>query len=147
MLRSIFFLDKSRTPVSIRQQLATIIITLTPAYHHSNRFFIFFFLYPWIAIGHQLFDYLPTTPETFPVSILIKLHTKKLIEQKRRKKRFYKIEAKYTVLCLLTRVYLPSIIHAFICLMPSSMSLSFRFTCIRTKINIAATDKWSDCQI
>jgi hypothetical protein len=147
MLRSIFFLDKSRTPVSIRQQLATIIIMLTPAYHHSNRFFIFFFLYPWIAIGHQLFDYLPTTPETFPVSILIKLHTKKLIEQKRRKKRFYKIEAKYTVLCLLTRVYLPSIIHAFICLMPSSMSLSFRFTCIRTKINIGATDKWLDCQI
>ncbi len=48
-------------------------------------------------------------------------------------------EAKNTVLCLLTRVYLPSIIHDFICLMLWSMSLSFRFTYIRTKININAT--------
>ena len=57
------------------------------------------------------------------------------------------MEAKYTVLYLLIRVYLPSIIHDFICLMPSSTSLSFRFTCIRTKINISNTNEQTNDQI
>jgi hypothetical protein len=58
-----FFFYKSRTPVSIRQQLATIIIMVTPPIIIPIDFFFF----AGVAIGHQLFDYLPTRPENISV--------------------------------------------------------------------------------
>ena len=152
MLASYFFVvvvlaDKSRTPVSIRQQLATIVIMVTPP------IIIIIIIIIIVAIDFSFSSPLSSSrastvrhtntfrsdQKTFPLFspfLLIKLHkhTKKADWAEIQSdsvstvllSRFFFSYIRHR---LLTQVCLPSVIHQSICLMPSSMSLSFRFTC------------------